>query len=204
MYKRLLGSFGLSCVAAASTVVAVLSACTTDYQKGLDDVNYGPPNALAGTKTPGGSDEFVTGGDGGVVTGSSSGGTQPLCQKNGGTPLGDAGTCAVSFKTDILGILGNAGCAQSSDCHGGTNPKYQPRIEPSDGPGTWAVLAGFQLSDGKPYINPCSTDKTKAGMGCNLASTGVCGTKMPLGGTPVAAGDLAKIETWLGCGSPNN
>lgn len=202
MNRRLLGSLGLPLALSSALAAAFVAACTTDYQKGLDDPLFGSPNALADQKPPGGSTDFVID-DGGVVTPST--GASVLCVKNGGTLVAnDGGACAVSFKTDVLAILGTAGCATTSDCHGGANPKYQPRIEPSDGPTTWATLAAFQLSDGKPYINPCSTDKAQAGLACNLSATGTCGTKMPLGGGQVSAADVTKIETWLGCGSPNN
>lgn len=200
------GNVGLSCAVTVALGAAFLGACTTDYQKGLDDPNYGPPNALENTQRPGGSTDFVSGDGGTPITPGS--GPSVLCVKNGGTLVaggGDGGAaCAVSFKTDILAILGTAGCAASSDCHGGANPKYQPRIEPSDPSITWPLLAGFQLSDGKPYINPCATDKAQSGLACNLAATGTCGTKMPLGGAQVSAADITKIETWLACGSPNN
>lgn len=203
MNKRLLGSVGLSCVASAAVVLGFVTACTTDYQKGLDDPLYGPPNALAGTQTPGGTNEFVTGGgaDGGTP-GASSGGPSILCVKNGGAVV-DGGTCAVSFKNDILAIFGTNNCAASTDCHGGATPKYKPRIEPSDGPGTWATFAAFQVG-ATPYINPCSTDKAQSAIACNVAATGTCGTKMPYGSGQVAPADIAKIETWLACGSPNN
>jgi hypothetical protein len=201
MKRRLLENLGLPIAVSAALAAAFASACTTDYQKGLDDVLYGPPNALSNTKTPGGSTDFFTE-DGGVATTPGSG-PSVLCVKNGGA-LADGGACAVSFKTDVLAILGTAGCASSSDCHGGANPKYQPRIEPSDGPTTWATLAAFQLSDGKPYINPCSKDKAQAALACNLSATGTCGTKMPLGGGQVSPADVTKIEAWLACGSPNN
>lgn len=204
MNRRLLGSLALPLALSAGLASAFVSACTTDYQQGSDDPKWGAPNALAGTKPPPGSTDYFTE-DGGVATtpGQSK---SPLCVKNGGTLLGagDGGACAVSFKTDVLAILGTAGCAVSSDCHGGANPKYQPRIEPSDGPGTWEILAAFQLSDGKAYVNPCSTDKGQAGLACNLSATGTCGTKMPLGGGQVSPADITKIETWLACGSPNN
>jgi hypothetical protein len=63
--------------------------------------------------------------------------------------------------------------------------------------------AAFKISTGTPYINPCSTDPTKASLECNLAATGTCGSKMPLGGNADPA-LVTKIDTWLKCGSPNN
>jgi hypothetical protein len=109
----------------------------------------------------------------------------------------------VTFSKDVLGALGRAGCAQSSSCHGGANPTNLPRIEPSDGPGTWAEFAAFTLSDGKPYIDPCSTDPTQSGIACNVAASGTCGVHMPPGGQLPDA-DITALQTWLACGAPNN
>src|SRR5690349_19372330 len=97
---KLTGMRRLFCasVLAASGVVLVTAACTTDYQKGLDDPNFGAPNALAGQKQPGASSEVATtaSGDGGGGGGSS--GSSPIvCVSTGGTLL-DGGPCAVSFK----------------------------------------------------------------------------------------------------------
>ena len=63
---------------------------------------------------------------------------------------------------------------------------------------------GFQLSDGKAYINPCSTDDTQSTMYCNvLAAPGTCGVHMPSTGQ-LPADAVTKIQTWLKCGAPNN
>ena len=70
----------------------------------------------------------------------------------------------------------------------------------------YPLFAGFKMNTGGlAYINPCSTDKTKSGIACNLYAAGNCGVKMPLGGQPqVAQADIDKIDQWLQCGSPNN
>jgi hypothetical protein len=185
--------------AAIGGAVAVLTACITDYQKGLDDPNYGDPNALAGQRQPGPSSESVGGGEGGA---SSGGVSNVVCVANGETLI-DGGACDVSFLTDVLGAFGRSNCTSGSGCHQGANPAGLPRIETSDGPGTWAEFAAFKLSDGKPYINPCSTDKTAAGMACNLAAENGCGVHMPIGGQ-LPPEDIAIVERWLECGSPNN
>lgn len=187
-------------VLAVSAVLAIVAACTTDYQKGKDDVAYGPPNVLAGARAPGPTVDYSDG-EGGVST-SGPQGPNIVCVKKGGTAV-DGGPCAVTFSTDVLSALGRAGCAQSSSCHGGSNPTNLPRIEPSDGPGMWAEFAAFTLSDGKAYINPCSTASAESGLACNLAASGGCGVHMPPGGQ-VPAADLTAIETWLACGAPNN
>jgi hypothetical protein len=186
--------------AALSGALAV-AACTTDYQKGLEDPNFGAPNALAGQRQPGPSTDSKTTGDGGS---SSGGGADIACVKAGGAVLADGGPCAVSFKTDVLGALGSAtpSCTQTT-CHGGVNPANLPRIEPSDAPAMWNEFAAFKLTDGKPYINPCSADATQSGLACNVAATAGCGVHMPIGGQ-MPPDVVTKLETWLKCGSPNN
>ena len=70
----------------------------------------------------------------------------------------------------------------------------------------YQLFSSYKMNAGNlPYINPCSTDKTKSGIACNLYATGYCGVQMPLGGTPATPqADIDKIEQWLACGSPNN
>jgi hypothetical protein len=199
-------TFALAIFAGLAATLAAAAACTTDYQKGLDDPNYGTPNALAGQKQPGTSTDLQQGNPGGEggTSGSSSGGGTAACVKAGGQLLGDAGACTVSFKTDVLGALGGAQpTCSSTTCHGGVSPPNPPRIDPGDPAGMYTEFVGFKLSNGAPYINPCSTDPTKAGMECNLATANPCGSHMPQGGQ-LAADAITKIDTWLKCGSPNN
>ena len=189
-----------SAIVTASAALLAL-ACTTEYQKGVDDPNFGGPNALAGEKQPGPSSEVTpTAGEGGTA----GNGSDIVCVATGGTIV-DAGACAVSFERDVLPALGRSTCAQTS-CHGGASPPSPPRIEPGDPRGMWTEFAGFKMNTGGvPYINPCSTDKTKSGLACNLYATGACGVKMPLGGAPqMPQEDIDKIDQWLECGSPNN
>jgi hypothetical protein len=196
-------SVRVAALASLGSVVALL-ACTTDYQTGLDDPAFGAPNALAGQKQPGSSTEQTTGKGSGEGGASSSGGTQAACVAAGGTLLADAGACAVSFKTDVLGAFGKSTpqCSLPS-CHGGASPQYPPRIDPGDPASMYPELAAFKLSNGKPYLNPCSTDPAASSLECNLAAAGGCGTHMPQGGQ-LAAEDLTKIDTWVKCGAPNN
>lgn len=183
----------------ASGVLAV-AACTTDYQLGKEDPNFGGPNALAGQRPPGATADNV--GDAG---GSSAlPGSKPKCVTAGGA-LADGGVCAVTFSTDVLGAFGTAGCSDPN-CHGGTTPRNEPRIEPSEGPAMWQEFQAFTLSNGKPYINPCSTDDKESMMGCNLyaaGTAGACGVHMPTTGQ-LAPDVITKVETWLKCGAPNN
>lgn len=183
---------------AFSLVVGVLSlvfvACTTDYQMGLEDPKFGAPNALAGQKQPGPSSATTS--DGGGAARST-----PECVKAGGT-LVDAGPCTVSFKTDILGAFQAANCQTAGSCHGGASPPNQPRIEPTD-PGIWHEFASFKLSNGRLYINPCSTDPAQSTIACNVSQTAPCGSIMPPG-IGLSADVVTKVETWLKCGAPNN
>lgn len=191
MIRRSGSTSVVSLVAAAVAVaggVWGLAACTTDYQKGLDDPRFGGPSALLGEKAP---EPPVRGG------------SNVLCVAEGAS-LVDGGACSVSFSKDVLGIFAEPTCGTATTCHGGSNPANQPRVAPSDPAATWAIFAGFKLSNGKPYINPCSTDKAASTLVCNLAATGTCGSHMPQTGPQISDEDLAKIDTWLACGSPNN
>jgi len=180
--------------------VLAVAACTTDYQLGKGDPNYGGPNALAGQRQPGATVDVEA--EGGA-TDPTSIGSKPKCVSSGGMEV-DGGMCAVSFAKDVLAIYGTAGCSEVT-CHGGATPLNQPRIEPSDGPGMWQEFQAFTLSNGKPYINPCSADPTQSTISCNLAAgpPTLCGTHMPQGGQ-ITPADITKIETWLKCGAPNN
>ena len=190
----------ISILTGLASAALAASACTSDYQKRMDDPKYGIPNALANERQPGPSSEETKGqgGDGG----SSSGGT-PACVAAGGTLI-DGGPCAVSFKTDVLGAIGAAtpACTLAS-CHGGVTPPNPPRVDPGLPAEMYAEWSKFKMSDGKPYINPCSTDDKAAGLACNVAATGGCGSHMPQGGQ-MAQDAITKLETWLKCGSPNN
>jgi hypothetical protein len=184
----------------ASGVLAV-GACTTDYQQGKGDPSFGGPNALAGQRPPGATSDNL--GDGGSAGGALPG-SKPKCVTAGGT-LADSGTCTVSFATDVLGAFGTAGCSDPN-CHGGVTPRNEPRIEPSDGPAMWLEFQAFTISNGKAYIDPCSTDDKVSMMGCNLyaaGTAGACGVHMPTTGQ-IPADAITKIETWLKCGAPNN
>lgn len=174
----------------------LFAACTTDYQKGVDDPNFGAPNALAGQRQPGPSSEVASDGGGG---GGGAGGAE--CVKAGGALI-DGGPCAVSFKT-ILEAFRAASCQTAGSCHGGVTPPNLPRIDPDDPNGMWAEFASFKLSNGKLYINPCSTDPADSTMACNVSTSATCGAVMPPGvGLP--ANVVTDIETWLKCGAPNN
>jgi hypothetical protein len=179
--------------------VLAVAACTTDYQLGKGDPNYGGPNALAGQRPPGATVDVQA--EGG--TDPASVGSKPKCVASGGA-LADAGTCTVSFAKEVLAIYGTAGCGDVN-CHGGATPRNLPRIDPGEPTAMWQEFQAFTLSNGKPYINPCSIDPAQSTISCNLAAgpPTLCGTHMPQGGQ-IQPTDIAKIETWLKCGAPNN
>jgi hypothetical protein len=182
-------------------LTAALAACTTDYQKGLEDPRFGAPNALANQKQPGPSSDTAIG-----AGGAPAGGATPECVRAGGTLVPAGAACAVSFKTDVLGAFSAGGCALVG-CHGGATPANQPRIDAADGPGTWNEFGAFKLSNGKLYINPCSTDPNQSSIAANSnkdAPAADRGTLMPPGVVGLPADVLAKIKTWQECGAPNN
>lgn len=192
-------SFILASLGTAAAFVLIGGGCQAEYQSGKDDPNFGAPNALAGQRAPGTSSDNATG-DGGGGGGAS--GT-PKCVAAGGQIV-DGGACAVSFKTDILGAFGNGkGNCGVTGCHGGDPPQYEPPIDPGDPNKMWNVFQKFSLSNGKPYINPCSTDPAQSTIACNINSATPCGSLMPKG-TPLPADVVTKFDTWLKCGSPNN
>ena len=175
------GLFGLAIAG------AVALACTTDYQKGVDDPLYGGPNALANQKAPGSTGDTLPAADGSAPA------SGPAC----GTPVADAGACTVSFKTQIFPTL-TATCL-GAGCHSNTPP-----LIAADAPTTYDTFVKFKISDGEAiYVNPCTVDDTKSKIVCNLQGKTGCGTKMPLSKT-YADTDIANITTWLKCGAPNN
>lgn len=190
--------FRISCaVAIGVSATIALVACTTDYQKNLDDPLFGNPNALANETQPGPTGSGGSSGSSATAT--------PSCVTSGGK-LVEAGTCAVSFKTDILGAFKAANCQTAGSCHGGTTPPNQPRIDPTDPAGMYSEFTTFKLSTGKVYVNPCSTDDTQSAMAANVDTTAAAtdrGTLMPPG-LGLTAAQVTSIRTWLKCGAPNN
>jgi hypothetical protein len=126
--------------------------------------------------------------------------------KAGGT-LVPPGTCAVSFKTDILAnIFAGAQCSQTT-CHGGLSPASLPRVDTNDAPGMWTEFAAFKLSNGKLFINPCSTDPAQSMISVNVngnAPAGDRGVLMPQNTTGLSTDQVNKISDWQKCGAPNN
>lgn len=180
----------------ATSAAIALVACTTDYQKNLEDPLFGNPNSLANATQPGPNTDTATGSA-----------AKAACVTAGGA-LVDAGVCAVSFKTDVLGAFKAANCQTAGSCHGGATPPNQPAINPDDPAGAYGAFISFKLSTGKVYVNPCSIDDTQSGIAANVDATAAAtdrGTLMPSGvATGLPADQVGKIRTWLKCGAPNN
>lgn len=171
---------------------AVFSACG-----GEADTVYGPPGGLRNAHLP-------------DPTGTSTGTTPPA---DGGAPPSDGGTagdtgttaCTVSFKTTIYPRMttGSWKCA-NAQCHGGNTP---PAISATDATAAYNSLKAYVIN-GKAYINPASTDPAQSSFECNLKGTcGAAAMPIPGGGggaTAATAAEIADVDTWLKCGSPNN
>ena len=178
-----------------STVGAVLAACgETDYTEGFYDKRYGQPDSLRGASPP---EPYNTNNPTGDAGG---GGTGGLC--NGKGPI-DGGPCSVSFKTQLMPLFVEK-CASPS-CHGAP-AGAKPQVDRENADKTYQNFISQKPITGKPYVDPCTLDKTASSITCNLAATNSCGNAMPLG----AAGSLGTqpiytlTDTWLACGAPNN
>lgn len=172
-------------------------ACTTDYQKGVDDPSFGAPEALKDRKPPGRSSDL---GGGGGDGGGGGGDDQPACVVAGGAIV-DGGACAVTF-ADVLATFDQAGCGNAG-CHN-AGSIYDPQpIDTSNPDATYALLTKFKLSNGTPYVNPCSVDPAESSIYCNLDTLATCGTRMPSAST-FRADLLSIVETWVKCGAPKD
>ena len=201
--------FGLGSIATCAGFFAVSlaggSACTTEYQRGVEDQNFGAPNALAGQTAPGKTSENQQAADGG-----GGGGGQPVCVAAGKNLAYKAGDpCTVSMKNDIIPVLFKV--CSSPSCHGGTSPPSKPRIDPNAVNEMWDLWQKHTVKPNptaapKPYIDPCSKNPDDSTIACNVNADPAkkCGTLMPTGATGLPTADIAKIEDWLKCGAPNN
>lgn len=169
-----------SLICASSLVaIVIVAACGGE----VEGTKYGPPGGLSGKFLPGEGP---------------GGGTDPA-------PTGDAGgdpNCAVKFATALFPKMVGApwSCNAGSSCHGAGGS--QPLVL-ADAAGTWNNFRNYKMKgSGKPYIAPGNVDPAASGMLCNMKGEAGCGNKMPPAGA--AANDIADVETWLKCGSPNN
>ena len=173
--------------------VAVFAACG-----GETDTNYGPPGGLRNAQLPSPT---------GTGTGTGTGGKDSGAPNDSGMG-GDVTTmnCTVSWKTQIYPKMQGAGTWKCSDtaCHGGNTP---PAISATDATAAYNSLKGYVIN-GKPYFAVGNTDPAASSFECNLKGT--CGAAaMPIpgggGGATAATGaEIADVDTWLKCGSPNN
>ncbi len=145
---------------------------------------YGAPNSLEGKEAP---RPPVTG------PGAGTGQCTPDKYVNG--------TSTVSFKNDIMPLLGDGkgGCS-TTNCHGGgTAPKITK--DPNE---TYQSMISYKVQ-GVLYVNPCAKDKAQGKLACNMRGDQGCGTKMPFApGVAPAAADLDNIDKWQADGAPLN
>jgi hypothetical protein len=170
--------------------VAILAACTTDYQKGLDDPTYAGPNALANQVPPGASIDQAG-------SSSSSGGTAggPKCGTAATPPAG----CTITFKNEVVTALKAGSCGTGVSCHAAGG--VPPVINFDDPHATWVSLTNYSAQGGKFYVNPCSLDPTQSKIVANLDPTNPDrGTVMPP--SVGLAGAVDTVKKWVACGSP--
>ena len=178
-------SVSRACAFAVVAFAIVLGA----YGCSDDGPHYGPPDGLTGKQIP--QPTFA----------------DASARPTDAGPIIDAGPCAVSWSTDIFPNMMSTGawrCAQSS-CHGGFQA---PKM--SDDPAvTYAALTGYTMvppAPSIPYVLPGNTDPTASGIECNLSGS-TCGQQMPLtqnGASHLTSDEIAKLDTWVKCGAPEN
>lgn len=174
----------------ALVVVAILSAAAVAFAFAcaLPDTRYGAPSDLAASKLPG-TDTLVC-----------EAGAPPAEAGDAGT--GDAGTCTVSWRSDLHPkMAGIWGCAAGS-CHG--PDAAAPLVDAKDASAALASLEAWQLSThpGVPYVGTTG-DFTKSTIDCNLG--GFCTPTMPVLPAPqLTTDERCMLRTWLACGAPDN
>jgi hypothetical protein len=181
--------------------VPLIAACGSD-----EEWHYGPPGGLKGSTFPTATTTSTTTT---TTTGTNpppgmDAGTPPA--GDGGAPAGDSGgppPVAAKFAADIYPMMQPAGtwACSKTGCHnaGGTPPV----IDATTATNAYNTLVAYHLlTNNQQYIIPGNTTPSAHGFDCNLKGT--CGSgQMPLG-APATAADIAKLETWLASGAPNN
>lgn len=171
----------------ALVVVTLASAAALAFACALPDTRYGAPSDLAASKLPG-IDTLVC--DAGMPS------------PDGATEAGDAGTCAVSWRSDLHPkMAGLWGCA-ASNCHG--PDAAAPLVDAKDASAALASLEAWQLSThpGVAYVGTTG-DFTKSTIDCNLG--GFCTPTMPvLPAQPLTTDERCMLRAWLACGAPDN
>ncbi len=175
----------LACSIVAASAGALVVACDLEV-----DTKYGPHSGLSKSNLPNPPPaEGGTNTDGGLSC---------------GTPV-DAGTCSVSYATDIWPKMQGTWHCSDAKCHGANVNQPTMLDSPDD---AYAALLAYKVGT-RPYFNPCSTDPDASSFICNISSP-ACGTaQMPfpdntLGSGPMSGGDFSLVETWVQCGAPKN
>jgi hypothetical protein len=178
--------------------VPLVAACGSE-----DETHFGPPGGLKGSMFPSATATMTTT----APTGSDA--AAPAPSDGGVTPPVDGGgppPVAAKFSTDIFPLMQPNGAwkCSTSGCH---QNGQQPNIDPANAANAYTQLAAYSLVANPPgmkYLVPGQNDPTKSAFDCNLKGT--CGTgQMPLTpGTPATPADIAKLESWLASGAPNN
>jgi hypothetical protein len=136
----------------------------------------------------------------------------PPATDAGGGDAGSEGSCAaqadsgcsVSWSNDIYPLMqanGSWDCAGSS-CHASIDP---PIIDPSSPCNAYASLAAYDVGQ-LPFIKAGATDPAATSFMCVLQGNCISGAQrmpQPPGSSPTQA-ELSKLQTWIGCGMPEN
>jgi len=177
----------------SAMLVAAVSGCMQDLT-----TNYGSPTGLKGRDVPDASQPGTA-----LVPDAGTVNTTTICGGLG--PINpDGGGCTVSWSKDIVPKMASGQSLACSDgnCHGQGSATL-PSI-PSDPTAAWNSLANY-TDPGSPkvYVDICSKNADDSAFKCNLS--GAClASKMPLAPGAATDDDVAKINSWLACGAPNN
>ena len=110
----------------------------------------------------------------------------------------------MSWTTDVFPLLEStgSGACGSATCH--ASGAQLPTILDANPTGTYNSLKGYTLINGKPYIAPGDTNLADSTMDCDLVTMACGANRMPLAPGVLSATQLTTIDTWLGCGAPDN
>jgi hypothetical protein len=175
-------------VVTAATAAGLVFACA------LPDTRYGAPGDLAAAKLPG--TDTLACDAGAPLPGAEAGDAGEAVE------AGAAGSCAVSWRSDLYAKMTTVwGCA-ASECHG--PDAAAPLVDAKDASSALASLEAWQLSThpGVPYVGK-GGDFTQSTIDCNLG--GFCTPTMPvLPAKQLTNDERCMLRTWLACGAPDN
>ncbi|WP_394847219.1 hypothetical protein LZC95_07090 [Pendulispora brunnea] len=173
-----------------ASALASVTACLPEQER----TTFGPAEALGPRPFPNPEPGNGAGGGGGPPDpGQICGGQGPI----------DAGDCTAKWSEIFAKTIAGSGtlaCGKGG-CH--SKNSTPPEISADNAGTAWQQLTNYKISasrGGKPYINPCTKTPAESSIGCNLDNK--CGQMPPGGG--ITADELAKINEWVQCGSPNN